>query len=648
MNVKVVFLNMSILCAGWSAPVLAQIDEEPPERVVITASLLGAVRTDLLGSSATILDPIDLENRQTRVVSDILRDVPGVAVNRLGPVGQFTAIRLRGAEGNHTLSMIDGMKVSDPFASEFDFGTLIADEVARVEVLRGEQSALYGSDAIGGVIHYITLTGAEAPGIRARVEGGSFGTANTALRIAGVAGALDYAISGGFNHTDGTIDNVGGERELRSDTVAVNGKFIYSFAPNVRVRAQARYNNIRADANEQDFNFPPGPTYGYEIDGNGHFKTTSWYGLAGLEFDGAEGHWRNSLTVQFADHERNAFGGPFTPADVRFSGNKGGRTKATFVSSLDFGTLEVAHKLTGAVDWEEETYQNTDPSGYADTSERSGTTYGYVAQYDFTLNNRLALSAAGRFDQNYKFDDAFTYRIQGSYRFDNGFRFHAATGTGVKAPAVYELYGYVPPPGGFINNPDLKPETSEGWEAGVELTFLGTAAIADVTYFNSTLKDEIAIEYIGPNFDAHPYNASVDSPRDGVETALSLRLSGQWRIDASYTYLHSEENGEPEVRRPENIASLNIAWRSLDDMFGANLTVRYNGEQKDFQFTPVGSQRITLDSYTLVNFGADYRINERWQVYGRVENLFDSDYQEVFSFLSPGRGFYAGVRAYLP
>ena len=648
---KNVFASLSILCAGLAssaAPAFAQLDvEEPPERVLITASLLGSVRTDLLGSSATILLPIDLENRQVRIVSDVLRDVPGVAVNRLGPVGQLTQVRLRGAEGNHTLAMIDGMKVSDPFAGEFDFGTLIADEVARVEVLRGEQSALYGSDAIGGVIHYITLTGAEAPGIRARAEGGSFGTANTALRVAGVAGGLDYALNGTFNHTDGTIDNVGGERRLRSQTFAASGKLIYSFAENFRVRAQARYNVLRSDSNEQDFNFPPGPTYGYEIDGNGHFKTTSWYGLAGVEFEGMEGHWRNALTVQFADHERNAFGGPFTPPDVRSSGSKGGRTKATFVTSFDFGTMELAHKLTGAIDWEEERYQNTDPSGFADTSERSGTTYGYVAQYDFTFNNRLALSAAGRFDQNDRFEDTFTYRVQGSYLFEGGFRVHAATGTGVKAPGVYELYGFFPPPGGFIGNPDLKPEKSVGWEAGLELTFLGDMAIGDVTYFNSTLEDEIVIEYLPPNFDAHPYNATVNSPRDGVEVSLSLRLAEQWRIDASYTYVHSEENGEPEVRRPENIASLNVAWRSVNDMVGANLTVRYNGEQQDFQFTPLGSVRVPLESYTLVNFGADYRINERWQLYGRVENLFDTEYEEVFSFLSPGRGFYAGIRAFL-
>jgi vitamin B12 transporter len=634
-------MNAGLVYAGLTsaaAPGFAQITEDPPERVVITASLLGAVRSDRLGSSATILNPIELENRQTRIVSDILRDVPGVAVNRLGPVGQFTQVRLRGAEGNHTLALIDGMKVSDPFAGEFDFGTLLADEVARVEVLRGEQSALYGSDAIGGVIHYITLTGAEAPGIRARAEGGSFGTANTALRVAGVTGNLDYSFNGTFNHTDGTIDNFGGERKLRSETLAASGKLIYSFAPNFRVKAQSRYNILRSDSNEQDFGFPPGPTYGLEIDGNGHFKTTSWYGLAGAEFEGAEGHWRNSLTVQFADLERNAFGGPFKEPDFRSSGNKGGRTKATFVTSYDFGTMAVAHKLTGAVDWEEERYQNTSPDDPAnflivDRSKRSSHTYGYVAQYDFTLNNRFAISAAGRYDNNYKFQDVFTYRVQASYLFDGGFRLHAATGTGVKAPGVYELYGFMPPPGGFIANPDLKPEKSDGYEAGLEVTFLGGAAIADVTYFNSRLKDEIVIEYIGQVFDAHPLNATVDSPRDGVEASLSVRLAEQWRLNAAYTYLHAEENGLPEVRRPESIASLNVAWRSMSDTFGANLTV--------------GSDRITLSSYTLVNLGADYKINERWQVYGRVENLFDTEYQEVFSFLSPGRGVYAGLRATL-
>src|SRR6266576_2798484 len=172
------------IAGGFGAPLLVLLSTTPAgaqtvdntlptEQVVISASRAGGVRSDLLGSSATVLLPVDFQLRQIDIVSDILRDVPGVAVSRTGPVGQLTQVRIRGAEANHTLVLIDGIKASDPFYGEFDFATLIADDVAKVEVLRGEQSALYGSDAIGGVIHYITATGAEAPGLRGRIEGGS-------------------------------------------------------------------------------------------------------------------------------------------------------------------------------------------------------------------------------------------------------------------------------------------------------------------------------------------------------------------------------------------------------------------------------------------------------------------------------------------
>jgi vitamin B12 transporter len=197
MNFKIVSVQFIVLGAGLTAfamPALAQpaaASGDVPEQVVVSASLLGAVRTDLLTSSATVLTPIDLQDRQTQIVSDILRDVPGVAVNRGGAVGSLTQVRIRGAESNHTLVMIDGIKASDPFSGEFDFATLIADDVAKVEVLRGEQSALYGSDAIGGVIQYITATGADSPGLRVRGEGGSFGTFGGTARVAGVTGNLD-------------------------------------------------------------------------------------------------------------------------------------------------------------------------------------------------------------------------------------------------------------------------------------------------------------------------------------------------------------------------------------------------------------------------------------------------------------------------
>ena len=649
MKFRIVSMNLILLGAGvstFATPVFAQTTTgDRTERVVVTASLLGAVRSDLLTSSATVLTPLDLEHRQTQIVSDILRDVPGIAVNRGGAVGSLTQVRIRGAEGNHTLVLIDGIKASDPYFGEFDFATLIADDVARVEVLRGEQSALYGSDAVGGVIQYITATGAEAPGFRARAEGGSFGTFGGTARFAGVTGALDYAVSGAYQRTDGTPDSRFGTRDLRSENGALSGKFTYTLAENFRFKAVGRYSMTDAGVNVQDFNFPPGPTYGFEIDGNGSYKNKALYGLLSAEFDGMEGHWRNALTIQGVSAERNGYGNNFSPADVRTYGDKGHREKATYVTSLDFGTTMLAHKLTGSADWEREFYRNTDPTGFADTAKRHTDNYGYAAQYDLTLNNRLAVNASGRYDDNYRFDNAFTYRLGASYLFDNGFRPHVSAGTGIKAPGIYELYGYTPGPGGYIGNPDLKPEKSQGWEISAGQTFLDGMAIASLTYFHSTLEDEIVTIYVPPAFAASPQNATTDSTREGVETALSVRIDRQWRIDGSYTYLRSTENGLREVRRPENIASLNVSWRAMDDKYGANLTVRYNGEQEDFHFTPAGSARVPMPAYTLVNLGADYRIDDMWQVYGRVENLFDKEYEETFSLRSPGRAFYAGIRA---
>src|SRR5215467_14563180 len=236
-----------LLFTASALPALAQSDTAP-ENVVITASRLGGIRSDLLGSSATVLAPIDLENRQIVVVSDALRDVPGIAVSETGPIGQFTQVRIRGAEANHTLVFIDGIKATDPFFGEFLFETLITDDVAKVEVLRGEQSALYGSDAIGGVVHYITGTGAEASGFRAHAEGGSFGSALVTARYAGLADGLDYALSAAYRRTDGVPDNPLGTRNLGAENLTFAGKFSYAINDAFRLQAVARYSELDVDA----------------------------------------------------------------------------------------------------------------------------------------------------------------------------------------------------------------------------------------------------------------------------------------------------------------------------------------------------------------------------------------------------------------
>lgn len=619
-------------------PVPAQATDDD-SAIVVTGirSTVTPLRADQIGGSVTVLDADTLEQRQTRVVSDILRDVPGVAVSRIA--GQ-TQVRLRGAEANHTLVLIDGIEVSDPYAGEFDFGTLIADEVARVEVLRGQQSAIYGSDAIGGVIQYITLTGREAPGISGRIEGGSFGTVNTAARIAGVSGTFDYALSGTLNTTDGSPNARGGTRDLGNDSGAVSFKSTWSPAPNARLTAVARYARTQADFNDSDSN-PASKTFGYTIDTPGaHFINEAIYGLLRGELDLLDGKWTQALTGQIADTTRNGYG-----AAARTYGDTGQRLKGSYESTLKLNQGALHHQLTVAVDVERERYRNTDPTGFAFTGRRQVDNVGIVGQYDLTLGEHAAFGASLRQDLNNRFQDTTTYRVQGSYRFDSGTRVRAAAGSGVKNPGFYELYGYSD--GRFIGNPGLKPERSEGWEAGIEQTFVDGHVLIGATYFDSRLSDEIYTTYPAPNFVATPANRTTKSRQHGVEAFLNARIGTAWRIDAAYTYLHARENGVEEVRRPSHIASVALGWRAPHDRFGFTAVARYNGDTSDVAFTDPSYVPVTvrLHDYVLLNLNGDVKLTKHFALFGRIENLNDAHYEDVFSFTNPGRAVYGGVRA---
>ncbi|HKX77255.1 MAG TPA: TonB-dependent receptor [Novosphingobium sp.] len=622
-----------------ATPALA--DEEGRDDIVVTASRSGeGVSVSRLGSSVTILDSETLKLRQTRVVSDVLRDVPGLAVSRQGNVGGLTQVRVRGSEGNHVLVLIDGIEAADPYSSGYDFGTLLADPEARIEVLRGQQSSLYGSDAIGGVIHYITLTGAEAPGFSARAEGGSFGTYTGAVRAAGVSGDLDYALSGTWFHTDGTPTARNGLRDLGSDNAGASAKLIWSPSANFKLTGVARYSYTDADTNGTEGN-TASPLFGYTVDSPGeHFKNTGLYGLISAELTALDGRWTNSLTGQIADSTRKGY----TLAGFDY-GNEGRRTKGSFVSSLRLGGERVIHRLTAAVDVEREEFRNTTPSPFVFQGKRHSDNVGLVGQYELLVNDALSLGGSIRRDENTRFDDVTTWRVQGSYRFGTGTRIRGAYGTGVKNPEYYELYGYSD--GNYIGNPNLKPEESEGWEAGIEQSFAGDKATIGVTYFDSTLDNEIFVAYLPPNFTGTPDNRTTTSKQHGVEVFVSARPIPQIRFDASYTYLKARENGVVEVRRPKHIGSVNATVFSADERFSGTLTLRYNGRQTDVAFTdpsflPV---RVSLKEYVLVNFAADYAITDTISVFGRVENLIDEDYEEIFSVATPGRAAYAGVRA---
>jgi vitamin B12 transporter len=623
-------MSLSILFIAAAA---AQADAP----IVLTGTRSGEeIPSNQVGGSITSLDDETIERRQTREVSDILRDVPGVAVSRVP--GQ-TQVRLRGTEGNHVLVLIDGIEVSDPFTGEFDLGTLFADEGARIEVLRGQQSAIYGSDAIGGVINYITQSGREVPGVRARIEAGSYGTINGAARAAGITGALDYALTATFLHTGGTPNARDGTRDLGNDNGAVALRLQWSPSSTIRLTGVTRYARTDADFNDSDFN-PASPTFGFVIDSPGtRFENEAIYGLVRGEVDLLDGRWTHAVSAQVADTTRdgfNAFGRSF--------GDTGRRLKGSYETTLRFGEVPQRHRVTLAVDAERESFRNTDPTGFAFTGRRHVDNLGFVAELALRPIDNLEIGAAIRHDENDRFADPTTWRLQGSYRLPSGTRLRAAAGTGVKNPGFFELFGFID--GRFIGNPDLRPERSKGWEVGVEQE-LGGGSLIGLTYFDSRLEHEIFTDFPPPTFAATPANRTTDSTQRGIEAFVQARIGRSWRIDVAYTYLRAREDGVEEARRPDHLASLAIDWRFLAERGGLTLVARYNGEQTDLAFTdpsfvPV---RVRLDDFLLVNLNAEYRLTDWLDLFARVENLTDEEYEEVFSFASPGRSAYAGLRA---
>ena len=604
--------------------------DQPVEKVVVTAGRIGKVAEDRLGTAVTIIERQQLEERQTRFVSDVLRDVPGVAVSRLGAPGSLTQVRMRGAEANHTLVLLDGADMSDPFQGEFDFSGLLAGDIERIEILRGSQSALYGSDAVGGVINIIPRRGKDALSFEALAEGGSFGTWQAAANAGFGNETFDVFASANHHATSGTnISRFGTERDGERDSSLFFNAGIRP-ADNIELRALLRYVDTYAETDPQDFAFPATPTLGFIIDGNEKTTTQQLYGALSAEISAFAGHWLSRLTYAFADTKRDNFGS-------LFSASEGDRSKLSLVSGVNFETGPLAHKLTGAIDWKWESFSNAVPDFFIDLHGETKA-QGYVAAYDVSFD-AFDAGIAFRRDNNERFKDADTYRVQASYRITDATRVRATYGTGIKNPTYTELFGFDPT--SFIGNPNLRPEKSKGWDAGIDQTFTDGDIRLTATYFNTRLKNEVFTDFSVFPFTAG--NRKAQSKRRGIELTLQAKLDDDWSLGGQYTYLDAIEDGAEEVRRAPHIAALDLT-RRLGDKGSVTLTVRYNGEQRDNAFTLVTPPIVKLDAFTLVNLNASYELTDNIQLFGRVENLLDEKYEEVFSYRSPGIAAYAGIR----
>lgn len=613
---------------------------------------------DRIGSALSVITREELENRQTTAVADALRSVPGVSVAQNGTVGTLTQVRIRGAEPNHTLVLIDGIQVNDPANGlAFDFGNLLVGDIERIEVLRGPQSALYGSEAIGGVINIVTRRGEGPVQGDVRVEGGSFLTAQGFGNVSGAGERYGFSASINAFRTNGINISDFGTEEDGYDNLTLNARGRFNPTENLELRLVGRYTNATVETDPQDIaTLPPGftvpanpDTYGRIIDSPvEQTDTEQLFANGEAELTLFDGRWEQIVGASVSDtdseFQSTFFGDSF--ADGRLF-------NLDYQSNVYLETPDLAraeHVFTLFAEREEITFSN------ANQSDRGSVDYSVVGQYQLSLIDQIFLTGSVRHDINELFEDDTTYRVTAAYRLEEtGTRFHASYGTGTQQPTPIELFGFAP--GFFVGNPDLRPETSRGWDIGIEQSLVDERLVLDITYFQNEIEDEINGFFFDP---ALGTTTAVNRP--GTSEIQGVELTATWRdalpgldLSGSYTYTDatqpfSDADGSRgtfrQVRQPEHTASFAANYRFLDDRANLNLTVDYVGARNDvFFLQPVEPNRVVeLDAYTLVDLAGSYEISDRVELFGRIENLLDEDYEEVFDFNTPGIGGFAGVR----
>jgi vitamin B12 transporter len=641
--------SFSVLLLAGLALTAAQSIAQPQERdagiddILVTASRV-PIEPARVGSAFTVLDGELLRAQQQRLVSDALRTVPGLAVSRGGGIGAITQVRMRGAEGNHTLVLIDGIEANNPVSnSEFDFAHLLVADIDRIEILRGAQSALYGGSAIGGVINVITRERQPGLGAAFHIEAGNPGTHELGLSLGGGGERLSGGISLTDFSTDGeNISRFDGEPDgYRNRSVSLNGRAALS--ERATLRAYLHHFDTKQEYDTLDFSFPPGPTQGLVVDANLASAMTQWFGRVVADVAGPRLQQRASLARTETD-SRFFDGGTFT------GGNDSARTHLDYQLTIGFGGAAAnaapsrapAQSLTVALERELTDYANRGATADAPENQREDDRQSSLAtEYRLGLA-RADFSASARFDRNTLFQDASTWRLTGSYRLSEHSRLHTSLGTGINNPGFFELFGFFP--GSFVGNPALRPEHSRSVDLGIEQQFAAVDAVFDITYFHADLTEAIETVFDSTTFIATTANLGGKSRRRGIELSFEAAPATVWKLGASYTFTDAEQpDGRRALRRARHIASFDNRMNFAGGRASLNVGIVYNGRQDDVEFVFATPQdRVTLPAYTLLRVAGDFRVAPHWRVHGRVENLLDEDYEEWFSYRGRGRTYVLG------
>ncbi len=619
----------------------AAIADESESRKIDQIIVSGA-RTPLtikqLGSAVTVITRDEIQRREARQVTELLRSVPGFSVSHTGVAGSQAQVRVRGAEANHILVLIDGVRANDPATGdEFRWEYLSTANIERIEVVRGPQSSLWGSDAVAAVVHIITRSEQADSGINGYAEGGSFGTANAGL--SGTFSGDRWTLSGGVESltTDGSnVSRTGSEKDDSDLTTAnLSARFAATEALSFSVGLQSM------DAYSQ---FDPVDFFvtGLPTDGNVATDTTNFYARAGLALRPDGSDVSHELNVRYFDSDnRNLVDG------VEGSATASDRFTFAYQTNINIGT----NVLTLALEHEETEFEQSGTTAFGDPNQlQSIDTTSAIAEFQWLSLDRLAWIISTRADNNSDFDNAFNGRLSVAFELSESTTLRSSIGTGQKNPTFTERFGYFP--GQFVGNPALKPERSMSYDIGFDQSLGNDAIQLQASLFRQDLTDEINGFIFDPvTFLSTAENMSGKSRRSGAELAARWVISDSVGVSANYTYTDSTEqdflgNDVRELRRPRHSGGFSLDYQTTNERFSASLNADYGGTRSDIFFPPwpEPSEIVTLSNYWLVDLATQYRATDSITVFAKGSNLLDEDYEQVYGYRTPGRAAYFGVR----
>ncbi|MBN1958405.1 MAG: TonB-dependent receptor [Desulfuromonadales bacterium] len=604
----IALLGGLLICASTALSATPTLDP-----IVVTATRT-ATPLSQIGSSVTVITAEEIEEKQQQTVVDVLRSVPGVTVNQSGPIGGQASIFLRGTDNKHTLVLIDGIEYRDASAigGDINLANLSTSNIEQIEIVRGAQSVLYGSDAIAGVINIITKKDVQGMTGEASAEMGSFNTNHIKAglgygnEIVTSSFRVAQTNSDGFsaaNEDDGNSEKDGYE----------NTSFLFNFGLKPIDVFELNFNVQRIDA-ENDFdNF----FAGIASDADNKDQTLDTIGQLSGTLHLLDNLWNMTFAIAVSDLERD------TALGTYHYGYDGRITKSSLLNEIHVGR---AHTLVIGLETEKEEYD-----GYADFEQpthEEARTDAFFIQDQFRLNN-FSMNLGLRSDDHEQFGEETTWRLATSYALSStGTIFKGSVGTGFKAPSLYQLYHP------YFGNTALEAETSLGYDIGIEQSWLQNSVITSLTWFHNSIKDYIEFDDIGYT----GYYQGGDIQTQGVEATVSYSPCPFFSTQLGYTYTDSkDENGERRARRPLHKGTLDLNLYPIDGL-QINLNTIYNSERDD------NAANETLPSYTLVNLATSYQINDNLKIFGRIDNLFDKDYEEVSGYGTAGLSAYAGIK----